>query len=190
MLASNHQQQRAAAAVLADALVALGARVAVYGFRSQGRNNVHFLRVKTFDDPLDTRVHRRLEGLTPLWFTRLGPAIRHAHRLLRTEAGTSNLLLAVLSDGFAYDGGYEGRYAAADSRQALEEARDDGIGAICLTLGSDTSETMLDSAFGSTVHATGDSIEALAPQLGNLCRAALASADLRRRLRTQKGDDL
>lgn len=188
-LTNNHEQQLAAAAALADALVALGARVAIYGFRSQGRDSVHFLRVKTFDDPLDTRVHQRLEGLTPRWFTRLGPAIRHARRLLRTEAGTSNLLLAVLSDGFAYDAGYEGRYAAADSRRALEEARDDGIGAICVTLGSDTSEMTLDSVFGSTVHATGDSIEALAPQLGNLCRAALASADLRRRLGKQEGDE-
>jgi nitric oxide reductase NorD protein len=187
-LNNNHQLQLAAAAALAHALVALGARVAIYGFRSQGRGSVHFLRVKKFDDHLDTRVHQRLGGLTPRWFTRLGPAIRHANRLLRTDAGTSNLLLAVLSDGFAYDAGYEDRYAAADCRRALEEARDDGIGAICLTLGSDTSEMMLDRVFGSAVHATGDSIEALAPQLGNLCRAALASADLRRRLGKQEGD--
>jgi nitric oxide reductase NorD protein len=187
-MTNNHQQQISAAAALADAWVALGARVAIYGFRSQGRDSVHILRVKRFDDPMDMRVNQRLEALTPRWFTRLGPAIRHARHLLRTEAGTSNLLLTVLSDGFAYDVGYEGRYAAADSRRALEEVRDCGIGAICLTLGSDTAETLLDDVFGSAVRATGDSLEALAPQLGKLCRAALASADLRRRLGRKKGE--
>jgi len=187
-ITNNHQQQISAAAALADALIALGARVAIYAFRSQGRNSVHFLRIKAFDDQMDLRAHRRLKGLEPRWFTRLGPAVRHAHRLLRAEAGTSNLLLAVLSDGFAYDAGYEDRYAAADSRRALEEARDGGVGVICLTLGSDTAKAMLDSVFGSTVRATGDGIEALAPQLGNLCHAALASADLRRRFGRQKGE--
>ncbi|MCX2931819.1 VWA domain-containing protein [Mycobacterium sp. CVI_P3] len=181
LLTNNHAQQISAAAALADAWVALGARVAVYGFRSQGRNSVHLLRVKTFDDLMDSRARQRLVALAPRGFTRLGPAIRHARHILQTEAGTANMLLMVLSDGFAYDAGYEGPYAAADSRRGLEEARDGGIGSLCLTLGSDTPERTLDDVFGSAVRATGDRMEVIAPKLGKLCRAALASADLRRR---------
>ena len=69
----------------------------------------------------------------------MGAAIRHAGELLKTNAGTPNRLLLVLSDGLPYDDGYESRYAEADARKALEELRSDGAGCLCLSIGTSTS---------------------------------------------------
>ncbi len=104
-----HEHQRAAAAALTVALHDLGDRVALYAFRSQGRSAVHVVPVKRFDDDLDAHVMRRLGGLVPGAYTRLGAPIRHGAAVLEERGGTSRRLLVVLSDGFAYDHGYEGR---------------------------------------------------------------------------------
>ena len=47
---------------------------------------VHLTRVKGFDDHLDVDVTRRLDGLEPAAFTRLGAAIRHGSALLEPAA--------------------------------------------------------------------------------------------------------
>ena len=51
------------------------------------------------------------------------PEIRHGSAVLEARGGTSRRLLVVLSDGLAYDHGYERTYGAADARRALIEAR-------------------------------------------------------------------
>ena len=60
-------------------------------------------------------VARRIDSLSPAAYTRLGAAIRHGSAILDERAGTSRRLLVVVSDGFAYDHGYEGRYGEADA---------------------------------------------------------------------------
>ena len=100
-----HQHQRAAAAALTVALHDLGDRVALYAFHSQGRSAVHLVRVKRFDDDLDTLVMQRLHGLEPGAYSRLGAAIRHGAAVLEQRGGASRGLLVVLSDGLAYDHG-------------------------------------------------------------------------------------
>ena len=114
-----HDHQLSAAADLTAALHEVGDRVALYGFRSQGRSAVHIFPVKRFDDGLSTLTEGRLGGLRPGGFTRLGAAIRHGASTLEREGGTGRRLLVVLSDGFAYDHGYEGAYGEADARRAL-----------------------------------------------------------------------
>src|SRR5579884_66895 len=98
-----HLQQRAAAAALTCALHDLGDRVALYAFHSQGRSAVHLMPVKRFDDDLDALVMRRLAGLTPGAYSRLGAAIRHGIAVLERRGGTPRRLLVVVSDGLAYD---------------------------------------------------------------------------------------
>ena len=71
---------------------------------------------------------RRLHGLVPGAYSRLGAAIRHGAAVLEERGGTSRRLLVVLSDGLAYDHGYEAVYGAADARRALAEARRRGHG--------------------------------------------------------------
>lgn len=179
---SVHAHQREAAAALLDSLEALGDRVAAYGFHSRGRAAVHFVRIKAFDDALDTRTYARLDGLEPGSFTRLGAAVRHATRLLETKAGTPRRLLVVLSDGFAYDHGYEGVGAEADARRALIEAREQGIGCLCLSLGATTEPAALRRVFEPSAFAAAPTFDELGPSLGLLFARALAMSDLRRRL--------
>ncbi len=133
-----HEQQRAAVANLTVALHDLGDRVALYAYYSQGRAAVNMVPVKRFDDHLDARVIRRLNSLEPGAYSRLGAAIRHGSAVLEARGGTSRRLLVVLSDGLAYDHGYERAYGAADARRALTEARRRGTGCVCLTIGAGT----------------------------------------------------
>jgi nitric oxide reductase activation protein len=176
-----HEHQRAAAAGLAAALHDLGDRVALHAFNSQGRTAVHLTRVKAFDDRLDGRVAQRLGGLVPTAYTRLGAAIRHGAHLLEEGGGTSRRLLVVLSDGFAYDHGYEGRYGEADARRALVEARRRGLGCLCLSVGAATAPVALRRVFGTAAHASVPTSGQLPGLVGPLFRTALLSAEAQRR---------
>ena len=177
-----HEQQRAAAAALTVALHDLGDRVALYAYHSRGRSAVHLVPVKRFDDDLDTLVMRRLHGLVPGAYSRLGAAIRHGAAVLEKRGGTSRRLLVVLSDGLAYDHGYEPVYGAADARRALAEARRRGTGCLCLSIGASTDAETLRRVFGSAAHATIPRTEQLSQVIGPLFRAALRSAEVPRPL--------
>jgi len=177
-----HEQQRAVAAALTIALHELGDRVALYAFQSQGRSAVHLVPVKRFDDSLNALTMRRLSGLTPGAYSRLGAAIRHGSAVIAEMAGTSRRLLVVVSDGLAYDHGYERVYGAADVRRALGEARRKGVGCLCLTIGAATDTGELRKVFGSAAHASIPKPTQLADYIGPLFRAALRTADLRRRV--------
>jgi nitric oxide reductase NorD protein len=177
-----HEQQRAAASALTIALHELGDRLALYAFHSQGRASVNMLPIKRFDDSLDALVMRRLGGLTPGAYSRFGAAIRHGTSIVAEKAGTSRRLLVVLSDGLAYDHGYERVYGAADARRALSEARRQGIGCLCLTIGAATDTGELGRVFGSAAHASIPKPTQLADYIGPLFRAALRTADTRRRV--------
>ncbi|MGH3634677.1 nitric oxide reductase activation protein NorD [Mycobacterium sp.] len=180
--ATVHEQQRATAAALTTALRDLGDRVALYAFHSQGRSAVHLLPVKQFDDDFDALAMRRLCGLTPGAYSRLGAAIRHGAAVLEHRGGTPRRLLLVLSDGLAYDHGYERDYGAADARRALAEARRLGNGCLCLTIGAATDVDELRRVFGSAAHATIPRPDQLGRVIGPLFRSALGSADVRRRV--------
>ncbi len=177
-----HQQQRAAIADLTVALHDLGDRVALYAYYSQGRAAVNMVPVKRFDDHFDARVIRRLNSLEPGAYSRLGAAIRHGSAVLEARGGTSRRLLVVVSDGLAYDHGYERAYGAADARRALTEARRRGTGCVCLTVGAGTDIGSLKKVFGSTAHATIARPDQLAGIVGPLFRSAIRSAEVRRRV--------
>jgi nitric oxide reductase NorD protein len=177
-----HEQQRAAVANLTVALHDLGDRVALYAYYSQGRGAVSVVPVKRFDDHLDAKIMLRLNSLEPGGYSRLGAAIRHGSAVLEARGGTSRRLLVVLSDGLAYDHGYERAYGAADARRALTEARRRGTGCVCLTIGAGTDVRSLRRVFGGAAHATIARPDQLAGVIGPLFRSALRSAEVRRRV--------
>lgn len=177
-----HQQQRTAVAHLMVALHDLGDRVSLYAYYSQGRSAVTMVPVKRFDDHLDAQVFRRLNSLEPGAYSRLGAAIRHGSAVLEERGGTSRRLLVVLSDGLAYDHGYERAYGAADARRALTEARHRGTGCVCLTIGASTDTGSLRRVFGSAAHATIASPDQLAGVIGPVFRSAIRSGEVRRRV--------
>ncbi len=175
-------RQLEAAAALVDAFDALGDRVAALLFRSHGRRRVEVTTLKGFDARFDTAARSRMASVRPGGFTRLGAAIRHASRLVRERSGSRRWLLVVLSDGFPFDHGYEGTHARADVRRALAEARHDGVGALCLSIGATTPVTELEAAFGAATYAAGPRLDELGADLAALVRTALAGADRSRRL--------
>jgi hypothetical protein len=179
-----HEQQRAAVANLMVALHDLGDRVALYAYYSQGRRAVSMVPVKRFDDHLDSQVMKRLNSLEPGAYSRLGAAIRHGSAVLEARGGTSRRLLVVLSDGLAYDQGYERGYGAADARRALTEARRSGSGCVCLTIGAGTDVQSLRRVFGSAAHATIGRPDQLAGVIGPLFRSALRAAEVRQKVTT------
>ncbi|MGE2715360.1 nitric oxide reductase activation protein NorD [Mycolicibacterium litorale] len=168
-----HDHQRRAAATLAATLEELGDRVAVYAFRSQGRHAVHLAAVKTFGQRFGATARTRLAQLRPSGYTRLGAAIRGAGEILKSGAGTPNRLLVVLSDGFPYDDGYEGRYAEADTNRALDELRADGVACLCLSIGAEPTTDTLERVFGAAGHARAATLAELSPRMDELFLSAL-----------------
>jgi nitric oxide reductase activation protein len=139
------------------------------------------LAIKRFNEPFGGDVLTRLGCCEPGAFTRLGAAVRHATAVVERQAGTTRRLLLVLSDGFAYDDGYEGAPAEADASRAMEEARGRGIGCVCLNLGQPDDAAALRRVFGSASYAGSSSFEEVVPNLALLLRSALRAAQARPR---------
>jgi hypothetical protein len=159
--------------LLMTALETIGDQYGIYGFSGYGRDNVEFFVIKDFDEALDQPIKRRLDKITPIRSTRMGPAIRHAtHKLELTEAKVK--ILVLLSDGRPQDHGYgrdrtEKEYAIHDTKQALNEAKREGITPFALTVdraGHDYLKTMCED-MGYEVVAD---IEALPSRLPALYR--------------------
>jgi hypothetical protein len=168
-----HDLQVELAAAVTTTLHGLGDRVALYGFNSRGRTAVQMTRVKSFDAPLDAQALARLAALRPAAYTRLGAAIRHATAVARHQSGTPRRLLVVISDGFAYDHGYEGTYGEADARRALAEAANGGVGCVCLSVGAPTDTEDLQRVFGTAAHAQVRRVEDAPEVIGPLFRSAM-----------------
>jgi len=158
---------------MAAVLEELGDRVAVYGFRSQGRHAVHLPAIKPFGQRFGAVGRARLNQLQPSGYTRLGAAIRGAGEILKDQAGTPNRLLLVLSDGFPYDDGYEGRYAEADAHKALDELRMDGVACLCLSIGTAGETEALERVFGSASYASAGTLAELSPRMDELFLSSL-----------------
>ncbi|MCC6765913.1 MAG: VWA domain-containing protein [Deltaproteobacteria bacterium] len=112
---------RDAVLVVGEALATTSVTVAVAAFVSHTRHDCRFATIKGFAEPW-TEGARRLASVEPAGYTRIGPALRHATRVLAETPARRRLVLLV-SDGKPTDyDRYEGRYGVADVRQAVREA--------------------------------------------------------------------
>jgi nitric oxide reductase NorD protein len=126
--------EKEALLLVCKALESLGDRYAAYGFSGETARGVRILPIKRFDEPYDSAVERRIAALEPDRYTRLGAALRHATALLASEQAHHGLLL-IVSDGKPNDvDEYEGRYGIEDARQAIIEARLQGLHPFCITV--------------------------------------------------------
>lgn len=126
--------EKEALIVLLEALDALGDRHAVLGFSGHGPAHVRLLTIKAFEERTSDEVRRRIAAVEPDGYTRAGAAIRHASAMLGRHGARQRLLL-ILSDGKPNDvDQYEGRYGVEDTRQAVAEARLQGLVPFCLTV--------------------------------------------------------
>ncbi|HMQ03097.1 MAG TPA: VWA domain-containing protein [Pyrinomonadaceae bacterium] len=155
--------------LMSEALEAVGDVYSINGFTSEGRRNVKFYVVKDFDERYSEETERRIGGITFQNNTRLGAAIRHAaNKLLRQENRTK--LLIILTDGRPYDHDYgDARYAREDVREALIEAKMNGITPFCVTVDRE-SEAELKELYGDVGYTIIDDVLSLPERMPNIYR--------------------
>ncbi len=126
--------EREALLLVCIALEGMADPYAVFAFSGEGPHGVVVRPVKEFGERYGAEVARRIAGLEPEHYTRAGAALRHATAALMQQPASHRLLL-LLSDGKPNDiDDYEGRYGVEDMRQAVAEARLQGISPFCLTI--------------------------------------------------------
>lgn len=126
--------EREALLLVCIALEGLAEPYSVQAFSGEGPQAVVVRSLKRFDQPYGDQVALRIAGLEPEHYTRAGAALRYATALLMRQPAAHRLLL-LLSDGKPNDvDDYEGRYGVEDMRQAVTEARLQGISPFCLTI--------------------------------------------------------
>ncbi len=155
--------------LMSEALEAVGDVYSINGFTSEGRRNVKFFVVKDFDEKYNDEVKRRIGGITYQNNTRLGAAIRHATARLGKQDARTRLLI-VLSDGRPYDHDYgDARYAREDTREALRQAKNEGITPFCITIDRE-SEAELRDLYGEINYTIIDDVLSLPERLPGIYR--------------------
>ena len=143
--------ERIALLLAGEALDALGEQYAIHAFSGKSSRNVALTTVKDFSERSGPTMRKRIAGLEPGGFTRLGAAVRFATRGLAHQSAGHRLLL-ILSDGRPNDvDAYQSEYGVEDARQAIMEARASGVYPFCITVDRDASE-YLPRIFGTTGH--------------------------------------
>jgi nitric oxide reductase NorD protein len=144
--------EKEALLVLAHGLSACGDSHSILTFTSRRRSWVRVETVKDFDEPMGHTVERRIAALRPGFYTRIGPAIRHASAKLHERPERRKLLL-LLTDGKPNDvDHYEGRFAIEDSRRAVSEARRSGVSVFGVTVDS-KAQSYIPAMFGQNGYA-------------------------------------
>ena len=155
--------------LMSEALEAVGDVYSINGFTSEGRRNVKFYVVKDFDEKYSDEVKRRIGGINYQNNTRLGAAIRHATAKLAKQDARTRLLI-VLSDGRPYDHDYgDARYAREDTREALKQAKSEGITPFCITIDRE-SEAELKDLYGEIGYTIIDDVMTLPERLPGIYR--------------------
>ena len=110
-------------ALLLQALESIGDIYGIYGFSGYGRENVEFYVIKDVEESLSDVVKRRIDKISPLHATRMGPAIRHATAKLEKQDAKTKILF-LISDGrppgqgLQPRGSVEKEYAVHDTHMA------------------------------------------------------------------------
>jgi nitric oxide reductase NorD protein len=155
--------------LMSEALEAVGDIYSINGFTSEGRRNVKFYVVKDFNEKYSDEVKRRIGGINYQNNTRLGAAIRHATAKLAKQDARTRLLI-VLSDGRPYDHDYgDARYAREDTREALRQAKNEGITPFCITIDRE-SEAELRDLYGEVGYTIIDDVLSLPERLPGIYR--------------------
>lgn len=156
--------ERAAAALLAQAMADLGDPFALHAFCSNGREEVRYYRVKDFAETNLDLIKARLAGLRGMLSTRLGAAMRQAGAEIAHQA-THRKLVLVVTDGEPADIDVADRkYLVEDARKAVHELAHKGIDVFCVGLDGG-GESYLPRIFGIRNYLMINRIEALPERL-------------------------
>ncbi|MEN8135340.1 MAG: VWA domain-containing protein [Thermodesulfobacteriota bacterium] len=120
--------------LMGEALEVLGDRYAIAGFSGMRRSRSDFYQIKDFAENYNEEIKGRIAAIAPQEYTRMGPPVRHATKILQ-EVDAKVRLLIILADGKPEDyDDYKGEYAIEDTRHALIEAKAVGIHPFCITI--------------------------------------------------------
>lgn len=135
-----------AACVLGEVAERMGDDLQILAYASHTRNHCRVWQVKNWSDSWALG-RSRINTLKPQGYTRIGPAIRHGtNELLNHPARRKHLILITDAKPTDFDR-YEGSYGIYDVRQAVREARRDGIGVHALGI-DPKSAAILPTMFG------------------------------------------
>ena len=161
--------ERESLVLLCEALEILGDQYAIYGFSGMTRNRCEVYKIKTFSEPYGREVKARISGLRPQDYTRMGVTIRHLSKLLN-EVEARTRILITLSDGKPDDyDGYRGDYGIEDTRQALMEARHNGIHPFCITIDKEAGD-YLPHMYGHASYVVVDEVKKLPEKVAEIYR--------------------
>jgi nitric oxide reductase activation protein len=155
------------------ALEVIGDRYGIYGFSGYGRENIEYYVIKDLEEMFSDTIRRRIDKVTPIRSTRMGPAIRHTTaKLMKSEA--KHRILFLVSDGRPQDHGYgrdrtEKEYAIHDTHKAFQEAKNKGITPFALTVDKEGHD-YLGAMCGDMAYEVLDNIELLPSRLPALYR--------------------
>ena len=126
--------EKKASLMLANAAADTSNRLAIHGFSSNTRQEVHYYRFLEFGDPLDAQRMHALSHASAAFSTRMGAALRHAGGLLEVEENERKVVILV-TDGAPSDiDVYDPEYLIEDARASVNQISKDGIDCFCLTL--------------------------------------------------------
>ncbi|NJD54824.1 MAG: VWA domain-containing protein [Nitrospirae bacterium] len=163
------EAEKEALVLMAEALETLGDRYAIYGFSGMTRNKCDFFHCKSFDEPYSEMVKRRISGISPKDYTRMGPAIRHATNLLSDVKARTKLLITI-SDGRPEDyDAYKGTYGIEDTRKALIEAKEQGVHSFCITIDREAG-SYIRHMYGAVNYAVIDDVRQLPHRITEIYR--------------------
>ncbi len=164
-----NRAEREALILLAEVLEVLQDRYAIYGFSGMTRKRCELFKIKAFDDEYDAEVKARISNIEPQDYTRMGVFIRHVIRHF-SEVEASTKLLITLSDGKPDDyDTYRGEYGVEDTRQALFEARRDGIHSFCITIDEEARD-YLPHMYGAANYTVIDDVASLPIKVSDIYR--------------------
>jgi nitric oxide reductase NorD protein len=165
-----NQAERESLILLGEVLETLGDRYAIYGFSGKTRKHCEIYPIKRFDEAYHTRVRQRISGIAPQQYTRMGVTIRHLTQLLKPIEAKIKLLIT-LSDGKPddEDDNYRGIYGIEDTRQALFEAKREGIHPFCITIDTEA-RIYLPRLYGTVNYIVIDKVQQLPLKIADIYR--------------------
>ena len=153
--------ERESLILLCETLETLGDRYAIYGFSGNTRKRCELFHIKHFHEPYNEEIRARISGIRPQDYTRMGFAIRHLTSVLNAVEARTKILIT-LSDGKPddYFDGYRGKYGIEDTRQALIEAKRQGIHPFCITIDKE-GQDYLPHMYGAVNYVVIDNVQRL-----------------------------
>lgn len=165
-----NQAERESLVLLYEVLETLGDRYAIYGFSGLTRKRCEIYPIKRFEEPYNITIRQRISGIAPQEYTRMGVAIRHLTQIFKKIEAKIKILIT-LSDGKPNDEGdnYRGTYGIEDTRQALLEAKYEGIHPFCITIDSEA-KMYLPRMYGTVNYTVIDKVQQLPIKVSEIYR--------------------